>query len=136
LRKTGLYIVVIITIAFLIAGCEGIKPSMPDEEYDKNNTELAYLKIIPSKADMKVEQSKTFEVKAYNSDNMLIEIDISQIKWVVEPSCWGCSVSWELSPKTGSLKTTFIPNKEGYYWLHVNFGGEKGKWANADIYVN
>ena len=119
--------------AFLFTACEGIAPSTPDNEYDEENTELAYIKVLPGQAEMSVNQSKKFEVKAYNSDNKLIAIDISQVKWVAAYECIACGVVWKLSPTQNSLQTTFIPLDAGSFKVWANYNGE---WAKANVQVN
>lgn len=126
-------------LPIFLTGCDGFAPSMPNEEYDEENTELAYIKIFPSQTTMSVNQSKTFEVKAYNSENKLIDMDVSQIKWSARyTSCIFC-IEWILSPTQGSAKTIFTPinpEKKGKYKVFANYGGEYGKWAEANVQVN
>lgn len=65
MKKPFLFILIVITLAaFLLNGCDGgFIPPLPDGDYDEVNTEIAYFKILPAKVEMKVNQSKTFEVK-------------------------------------------------------------------------
>jgi hypothetical protein len=139
MKKVCLSLLIIIMFSVLITGCDGFNPLISNEDYDEDNTELAYLKIFPSQTTMNVNQSKTFEVKAYNSDNKLIAMDVSQIKWSARyTSCYFC-VEWTLSPTQGSVKTVFTPinpEKKGKYKVFVNYGGQSGKWAEANVEVN
>ncbi|MDD4896685.1 MAG: hypothetical protein PHS21_07970 [Atribacterota bacterium] len=126
-------------MALLVTGCNGFTLSLPNEEYDQENTELAYLKIFPAEAEIKVNQSKAFEVKAYNSDSKLIAMDVSKIKWSARwTTCISC-IEWTLTPTQGSATTIFTPTnpeKTGKYIVFANYGGTEGKWADADVYVN
>ena len=133
MKKLNILLLIIFLSAFLFTACEGIAPSTPDNEYDEENTELAYIKVLPGQAEMSVNQSKKFEVKAYNSDNKLIAIDISQVKWVAAYECIACGVVWKLSPTQNSLQTTFIPLDAGSFKVWANYNGE---WAKANVQVN
>ncbi len=136
-------ILVILTEAILISGCSGFTPNTPNnntsEEYDEVNTELSYIKISPSHTIMSVNQSKVFEVKAYNSEGRLVAMDVSKIRWSARyTSCYFC-IEWKLSPAQGSAKTTFTPtnpNKAGKYKIFANYGGSEGKWAEVLVEVN
>ena len=135
MKKVYASFLILLLVALLISGCDGFIPN-PNEEYDEENTELAYLKVIPSQATMKVNQSKKFEVKAYNTEDNLIRIDASEVKWVATYECLACGKVWKLSPTEGSLQTTFTPTnpeKLGSYEVWANY---KGKWAKADVEVN
>lgn len=123
-------------IIFLLTGCDGFTPSLPGDEYDQENTLLEHLKVVPSQAIMSVNQSKKFEVKAYNSDNNLISIDVSQVKWVAAYECSACGKVWNLSPTQNSLQTTFTPLATGSYKVWAKFEGTEVKWAKADVEVN
>ena len=135
MKKVYASFLILLLVALLISGCDGFIPN-PNEEYDEENTELAYLKVIPSQATMKVNESKKFEVKAYNTEDNLIRIDASEVKWVARySSCPSCT-AWKLVPKTGSTQTTFTPTnpeKLGSYEVWANY---MGKWAKADVEVN
>jgi hypothetical protein len=135
MKKVYASFLILLLVALLISGCEGFIPDNP-EQYDEENTELDYLKVIPSQATMKVNQSKKFEVKAYNTDDNLIRIDASEVKWVAKYQCLACGKVWKLSPTEGSLQTTFTPTnpeKLGSYEVWAKY---KGKWAKADVEVN
>ncbi|KUK66519.1 MAG: hypothetical protein XD85_0164 [Parcubacteria bacterium 34_609] len=135
MKKVCASFLILILAALLITGCEGFIPN-PNEEYDEENTELAYLKVIPSQATMKVNQSKKFEVKAYNTEDNLIRIDVAEVKWVATYECLACGKVWKLSPTEGSLQTTFTPTnseKLGSYEVWAKYMGE---WAKADVEVN
>jgi len=133
MKKVCASFLILILAALLISGCDGFIPN-PNEEYDEENTELAYLKVIPSQATMKVNQSKKFEVKAYNTDDNLIRIDTSQVEWIVMYQCLNCGKVWKLSPAEGSLQTTFTPLETGNYKVWAKY--KKDKWAKAEVEVN
>lgn len=134
MKKNNIFLLFIIlimaTASLIIAGCSGVIPGdISDGGYDQNNTELHHIKIFPDKLEMKVNQPQIFEVKAYNSDNKLISIDVSEIKWVVMYECSSCGIVWNLYPTKGSQKTTFTPKKTGKYTIHANY---KDDWGKAD----
>lgn len=135
MKKLNILLLIIFLSAFLFTACEGIAPSTPDNEYDEENTELAYIKVLPTQADMMINQSKKFEVKAYNSDNKLIAIDVSMIQWIVAYECSACGVVWKLSLTENSFQTTFTPLETGSYKLWAKYVGEENKWAKATIEV-
>jgi len=139
MKKAHVSLLIIFLIAFLITGCDGFTPSTPADEYDEENTVLAYIKVYPSQTEVNVNQSKEFTMKAYNSDHKLIAVDVSQVKWSARyTSCYAC-LEWKLSPTQGSTQTTFTPTnpeKKGKYEVWANYGGTEGKWAKAvvDVY--
>jgi hypothetical protein len=132
MKKVYTSFLIILLAVLLITGCDGFIPDNPEQYYEEN-TELDYLKVIPSHVTMKVNESKKFEVKAYNTDDNLIRIDASEVKWVATYQCPNCGKVWKLSPAKGSLQTTFTPLKAGSYEVWANY---MGKWAKADVEVN
>jgi hypothetical protein len=122
-----------------LSGCDGFTPSGPNDEYNKQNTELDHIKVLPAQAEMNVNQSKKFEVKAYNSDDKLIALDSTQIKWSARYTlCYAC-IDFKLSPIEGSVQTTFTPtnpDKPGKYEVWAKFEGTEVKWAKANVEVN
>ena len=133
MKKIILLILIIFLSAFLLTSCNGVTPSGPNDEYDEENTELAYIKVLPGSAELSVNQSKKFEVKAYNSDDKLIALDITKVKWVAAYECIACGVVWKLSPTQSSLQTTFTPLDTGDFKVWANYNGE---WAKANVEVN
>ncbi len=129
-----LYMIIILTaICILLTGCNSIIPGdTVDDKYDHINTEMRYIRIVPAKLELKINQPQVFEVKAYNSDNKLVAMNISQIKWVVMYECSSCGIVWNISPTKGSQKTTFTPKKEGRYIINVNY---KDEWGKATVTV-
>ena len=136
MKKVNLFIFVVIILitTIIISGCDGFIPSNnPNQEYDQENTELAELKIIPETMEMEVNQTQIFEVKAYNTENKLIAMDINKFeKWVVMYQCMGCGKVWNISPTRGSFKTKFTPYKVGQYTLSAKYDGI---WAQIIIKV-
>lgn len=141
MKKIAVVILIGILLS-IISGCNGIVPNTPNnnsgEEYDQVNTEISYLKVVPNKVEMSINETKKFEVKAYNSDNKLISIDVSKIKWTCTYECIACGVVCNVSPTHGSTQTTFKainPKKIGRFEVWVNYDGVNGKWAKADVIV-
>ncbi len=123
-------------IPIFLTGCDGFSPLMPEEIYDEENPVLEYLKVLPSSVEMTVNQSKKFEVKAYNSEDKLIKINISQLKWFAKKKeCLVC-VSWKLSTTQNSFQTTFTPLDTGSYEVWAKYEGTENKWSKADVEVN
>lgn len=127
MKKVNLpiFIVMVVLTVVLLSGCDGFAPdNNPNKEYDQENTQLAMLKIVPATAKMKANQTKIFEVEAYNSDNRLIAMDISKFeKWVVIYQCMGCGTVWNISPTRGSFITKFTPYKAGQYTVSAKYDG-------------
>jgi len=138
-KMLNLTIIVLIALMFfLVAGCTRPTPPISEDEYDESNTEIKYLKVLPSQAEMKANQTQRFEVKAYNSDNKIINIDVSQIKWTCVYQCIACGAACNISPRTNSRTATFNIkdyNKIGRYEVWVNYGGTAGQWAQAIVNV-
>jgi hypothetical protein len=134
-----IFIVIVVVMAILISGCDGFAPNNnPNEEFDEENSVLDYIKVIPGKIEISFNQSQKFEVKAYNSDNKQINLDVSKLKWTCTYQCIGCGVVCNVSPIYNSTVTTFKatdPKKTGRFEVWVNYGGTSGKWAKAVVNV-
>lgn len=130
-----IFIIIVFTItAILISGCGSIISDITGEKYDEGNTELSYIKIFPEKIDMKVNQTKVFEIKAYNSKNRLITMDIAKFeKWVAVYACATCGTVWNIYPITGSFQTKFTPHKVGRYTVSAKYDGF---WVQAVVYAD
>ncbi|PKP59529.1 hypothetical protein CVT91_06560 [Candidatus Atribacteria bacterium HGW-Atribacteria-1] len=123
-RKIIILIGISILSLILFSGC--LSYVLPD--YDSYT--VSFIKITPSSVDnMKVNESRFFTVKAYDIDGYQIPIDKDELGWSWSPQC--CKVA-ELYPKTGSIKTTFIPGDVGSYKIKVYY---KGKFAYSTIMV-
>lgn len=116
---------VLITVS-IFSGCSVVTPdNQPNREYDRENTELAGLKIVPATVKMKVNQTQIFELQAYNSDNRLIEMDMDKFeKWVAMYQCVGCGTVWGISPTRNSFTTKFTPYKAGQYTISARYDEE------------
>lgn len=114
---------------FIIINC-GCNYVTPDYEYDYDSYIVNYIKIIPTTATMKINTSKSFEVKAYDSEDNLIPVDASEVDWVGTYECLACGTVWKLNPGSGSTSTYFTPEKEGEYRLYAHY---KGKWGYSTI---
>jgi len=116
----------IIGIFFIFfSGCNYV---VPDMDYD--NYIVSYIKVIPTSATMNINTSKSFEVKAYDSEDNLIPVDASEVDWVGTYECLACGTVWKLNPGSGSTSTYFTPEKEGEYRLYAHY---KGKWGYSTI---
>jgi len=129
-------LIIMFLITVPLTGCDGFTPSVPGDEYDEENTEVAYLKVFPASATLSANQAKKFEVKTYNSEDKLILPDLSKIKWVCAYECIACGVVCDLSSTQGSLQTTFSAERTGEYEVWAKFEGTENKWAKAVVQVN
>jgi len=127
--KTQIKLMILIGIVgiFLIfnSGCDYVAP---DVNYD--NYTISYIKVIPVTATMNVNASKSFEVKAYDSEDNPIPIDASEVDWVGSYECLACGKVWKLNPGSGSTSTYFTPEEEGEYYLYAHY---KEKWGHSTI---
>ena len=112
---------------FLILNC-GCNDVAPDMNYD--NYIISYIKVIPTTATMNINTSKSFEVKAYDSEDNLIPVDASEVDWVGTFECLACGTVWKLNPGSGSTSTYFTPEREGEYNLYAHY---KEKWGYSTI---
>jgi len=121
------FIVLLLIISLFITfsfGCNGI-PVVPeiDPNPDTNpyNSTVSYIKVISSSSTIKVNQSQQFIVKGYNSDDEWVVLDKSKIKfwdWSVQGQCYSCVEEYvDLSPKSGSLTTTFTSGVTGTFFI-------------------
>ena len=128
-------IISLVLAAFLCNGCDmgGFTPNLPGGVYDEVNTEIAYFKVLPAKIEMKINQSQKFEVKAYNSDNKEVRIDLSQLEWQGGYQCYECGVVWKIAPTRNSLQTVFTPLEKGKFVVWIKYNGEFKE--KADVIV-
>jgi hypothetical protein len=73
---------------------------------------------------MQLGSSKQFELLAYDSEDNLIPITGSEVKWEVAFECIACGKVWKLSPESGSKTTTFTPEKVGEYHIYGYYKDE------------
>ena len=102
-------------------------PTTPDD-----NT-VSYVKVSAASSTIKINQSLQFVVKGYNSDDEWVVLDKSKIKlW--DWSALGCPACFEefvdLSPKSGSLTTTFSSGKAGTFYIVAYYQENPG-----DVYI-
>jgi len=108
-------------------GCNGSNPIIPgidpNPTVNPDNSTLSYVIVSASSTSsstIKINQSLQFVVKGYNSDDEWVILDKSNIKlW--DWSTLGCPTCFEgfidLSPKSGSLTTTFSSGKAGTFYI-------------------
>ena len=105
-------------------GCNGNNPIIPgidpNPSVNPDNDTVSYIKVSADSSTIKVNQSLQLVVKGYNSDDEWVILDKSKIKlW--DWSTLGCPACFEgfinLSPKSGSLTTTFSSGKAGTFYI-------------------
>ena len=106
-------------------GCNGSNPIIPgiinpNPTVNPDNGTVSYVIVSAASSTIKINQSLQFVVKGYNSDDEWVILDKSKIKsW--DWSALGCPVCYEgfidLSPKSGSLTTTFSSGKAGTFYI-------------------
>ena len=105
-------------------GCNGSNPIIPEvnpnPSVNPDNGTVSYVEVSATSSTIKINQSLQFVVKGYNSDDEWIILDKSKIKlW--DWSTLGCPDCFEgfinLSPKSGSLTTTFSSGKAGTFYI-------------------
>jgi hypothetical protein len=116
-KKINILIFFILGIFIIInSGCTtSVPPPDPD---DDNNYIISYFDIKPPSVTMQLGSSKQFELLAYDSEDNLIPITGSEVKWEVAYECIACGKVWELNPESGSKTTTFTPEKVGEYLIY------------------
>ncbi|MBA7599999.1 hypothetical protein ES703_07045 [subsurface metagenome] len=137
-KLTLLLIMVSWSILFTI-GCvsEYIAPAIinPNPSVNPDNGTVSYVKVSAASSTIKINQSLQFVVKGYNSDDEWVILDKSKIKlwnW----STLGCPDCFEgfinLSPKSGSLTTTFSSGKAGTFYIVAYYQENIGDKYIAD----
>jgi len=113
-------------LLLLSSGCLFITP-----DYDSYT--VSYIRVIPYYASMKMYTSKTFTVKAYDSEGYFVPVDPSKVYWSCSYQCPACGPVWQLNPTSGSITTSFTPKKEfGIYYIKATY---KGKTDDSRIKV-
>ena len=124
-KKFIVILIMISVFVFISTGCNGSNPIIP-EIIDPNPTvnpdysTVSYVIVSAASSTTKINQSLQFVVKGYNSDDEWVILDKSKIKlW--DWSALGCPACYEgfinLSPKSGSLTTTFSSGKTGTFYI-------------------
>ena len=107
-------------------GCNGSNPIIPgiidpNPTVNPDNSTVSYVIVSAASSTIKVNQSLQLTVKGYNSDDEWVILDKSKIKswdWSVIGQCYNCVVeSVNLSPKSGSLTTTFSSGVTGTFYI-------------------
>jgi hypothetical protein len=107
-------------------GCTGSNPIIPgiidpNPTVNPDNSTVSYVKVSASSSTIKINQSQQLVVKGYNSDDEWVILDKSKIKswdWSVIGQCYNCVVEFiDLSPKSGSLTTTFSSGVTGTFYI-------------------
>lgn len=131
-----LFIMIFIFITMSI-GCNGSNPIIPEVNpnptVNPGNSTVSYIIVSAASSTIKINQSLQFVVKGYNSDDEWVVLDKSKIKlW--DWSALGCPSCFEgfidLSPKSGSLTTTFSSGKTGTFYIVAYYQENIG-----DVYI-
>jgi hypothetical protein len=93
----------------------------PNPAINPDNDTLSYVTVSATSDIVKVGESVQIVVKGYNSDNKWIILDKSKVYswgWTVQGQCYLCIKPFvNLSPKSGSLTTTFSSEKPGTFFI-------------------
>jgi len=103
----------IIIIILISSGCT----SIVTPNYDSYT--VSYIRVIPYYANVKMYTSKTFTVKAYDSEGYSIPVDPSKVYWSCTYQCPACGSVWTLNPESGSITTSFTPGSKYYGIYHI-----------------
>ena len=123
-NKFILLLIIISIFTIISIGCNSnpIIPGIidPNPTVNPANSTVSYVKVSASSSTIKINQSQQLVVKGYNSDDEWVILDKSKIKlW--DWSTLGCPACFEglinLSPKSGSLTTTFSSGKSGTLYI-------------------
>jgi hypothetical protein len=97
----------------------------PNPAANPDNDTLSYVTVSATSDIVKVGESVQIIVKGFNSDNEWIILDKSKVYswgWTVQGQCYLCIKPFvELSPKSGSLTTTFSSGKSGTFFIVVYY---------------
>lgn len=111
-------------------GCNGSNPIIPgiidpNPTINPDNSTVSYVKVSASSSTVKVGESVQIMIEGYNSGNEQIILDKSKVyswDWSVQAQCYSCVEPFvELSPKSGSLTTTFSSGKSGTFFIVVYY---------------
>jgi hypothetical protein len=116
-------IFIFITMSMGCNGSNSIIPGTidPNPTVNPDNSTVSYVKVSASSSTIKINQSQQLVVKGYNSDDEWVILDKSEIKswdWSVIGLCYNCVKPFiNLSPKSGSLTTTFTSGVTGTFYI-------------------
>lgn len=130
LRKYKLTILIgtVILLLVLTSGCLFVTP-------DYGSYTVSYIKVTPYSATMELGHSKKFKILAYDAEDNLIPVDPSKVDWGATYQCPGCGKVWKFSPESGSITTTFTPEKAGKYYVWGHYKGESNKSDSSRVDV-
>jgi len=119
-----LFIMIFIFITMNV-GCTGSNPIIPEIDpnptVNPDNSSVSYIMVSTTSSSVKVSESAQLVVKGYNSDDEWIILDKSKVfswGWTVQGQCYLCIKPFvELSPKSGSLTTTFSSGVTGTFYI-------------------
>jgi len=124
-NKPILLFIMIFIIITMIVGCNGSNPIIPgiidsNPTVNPANSTVSYVIVSAASSTIKINESLQFVVKGYNSDDEWVILDKSKIKsW--DWTAVGCPACYEgflnLSPRSGSLTTTFSCGKTGTFYI-------------------
>jgi len=138
-NKSILLFIMIFIFITLSIGCNGNNPIIPgidlNPSVNPDNSTVSYIKVSASSSTIKINQLLQFVVKGYNSDDEWVILDKSKIKlW--DWSTLGCPDCFEgfinLSPKSGSLTTTFSSGKAGTLYIVAYYQEKPGDEYKSD----
>lgn len=134
LKKLVLIVILILSISTL-CGCDGMIPENgEDEPSEPINQEVDYVKVVPTgTVNMNVGQSKKFQVKIYNSEDIELSLDEAKIAWEASYECWACGKKWHLNPEAGSNQTTFTPEAKGRYYIWARYDDGEQDYSIIDV---
>ena len=99
----------------------GVPEIDPNPAVNPDNSTVSYVKVTPLSSSIKVNQSLQLVVRGYNSDDEWVILDKSKVilwKWTVIGQCYDCvKDDVKLTPKSGSLTTTFSSGKIGTFYI-------------------
>ncbi|MCJ7790707.1 MAG: hypothetical protein MUP69_11165 [Candidatus Atribacteria bacterium] len=125
-NKPILLFVMIFVFITMSIGCNGSNPIIPgiidpNPTVNPDNSTVSYVIVSAASSTIKVGESVQIVVKGYNSDDEWVILDKSKVKswdWSVIGQCYNCVVEFvDLSPKSGSLTTTFSSGVTGTFYI-------------------
>jgi hypothetical protein len=123
-NKFILLLIMFFIFLIMSVGCTGNIPTIPginpNPTENPANSTVSYVEVSTSSSTIKINQTQQLVVKGYNSDDEWVILDKSKVKlW--DWSTLGCPACFEgflyLSPKSGSLTTTFSCGKVGTFYI-------------------
>lgn len=136
-RKQIIFAIAVVVILVILSGCNGssiistVVPDInPNPDTNPENSTLSYIEVTPSSSTIKTNQSLQLVVKGYNSDDEWVILDKSRVilwKWTVMGLCYTCVEPYvTLTPKSGSLSTTFTSGVTGTFYVVVYYQENAG----------